>query len=107
MSRSASSARLYLPGSGKLEIWRDGVFVGNWTDPAPLQNGSYLSLRTNTTDASFDDLAVEQETRYYYGSCGILMVVHRQVRLREPSVSDRADRALRDHTSAASGISDG
>jgi hypothetical protein len=40
--------------------------VGSWTDPSPLQGGGYLSLRTNSTDASFDDLAVEQATRYYY-----------------------------------------
>jgi len=56
----------YDPVSGKLEVWRDGTYLGSWTDTSPLTSGAYLSLRTTSTDAKFDDITVERQVKYYY-----------------------------------------
>ncbi|MCI0550704.1 MAG: DUF6443 domain-containing protein, partial [Anaerolineae bacterium] len=46
--------------AGRLDIWRNGKYVGNWTDTVtPLTSGSFISLRTNGTHASFDDVIVQ------------------------------------------------
>ena len=55
----------YDPATGKIEVWRDGSWLGQWTDASPLTSGSYLSLRTDTTDASFDGVIAEQQLKYY------------------------------------------
>ena len=52
--------------SGKIEVWRDGTYLGSWTDTTPLTSGAYLSLRTSSTQAKFDNVAVESQTKYYY-----------------------------------------
>ena len=32
--------------------------LGSWTDLTPLTSGAYLSLRTDTSNVQFDDVAV-------------------------------------------------
>lgn len=45
--------------NGRLDIWRDGKYVGNWIDGTPLTTGAYISLRTNSTAADFDDVIAQ------------------------------------------------
>ncbi|MCI0556237.1 MAG: DUF6443 domain-containing protein, partial [Anaerolineae bacterium] len=46
--------------AGRLDIWRNGKYVGSWTDTiTPLTSGAFISLRTNTTHASFDEVMVQ------------------------------------------------
>ena len=61
-----SYAVSYNPTTGLVQVSRDGTSVVSWTDPSPLTTGSYLSLRTDYTDASFDEVAVYTKNKYYY-----------------------------------------
>jgi YD repeat-containing protein len=45
--------------AGRLDIWRNGKYVGNWTDTTPLTSGSFISLRTNAAHVSFDDVMMQ------------------------------------------------
>jgi hypothetical protein len=56
----------YSPISGRVQVWRDGVLLGSWVDATPLASGAYLSLRTDSSDVSFDDIEVYQAKKYYY-----------------------------------------
>ena len=50
----------YSPISGRVQVWRDGVRLGGWVETTPLTSGAYLSLRTDSSDVSFDDIEVYQ-----------------------------------------------
>ena len=56
----------YSPISGRVQVWRDGVRLGGWVDSTPLTSGAYLSLRTDSSDVSFDDIEVYHAKKYYY-----------------------------------------
>jgi hypothetical protein len=56
----------YSPHSGRLAVFRDGVWLAAWVDSTPLLWGRYLSLRTDATEATFDDISAERMTRYYW-----------------------------------------
>jgi RHS repeat-associated protein len=56
---------LYDPLTGKLQVWRDNIYLGSWTDTTPLTTGSYLSLRTDGANVLFDDLVVSEVVKYY------------------------------------------
>ncbi len=52
------------PQDGQVKVWRNGVFVGSWTDTnSPLESGDYVSLRTNNTEAHFDNIIVSNLKR--------------------------------------------
>ena len=51
---------IYDPLTGKLQVWRDNVYLGSWTDTTPLLSGSYLSLRTDASNVLFDNLVVSE-----------------------------------------------
>lgn len=55
----------YDPATGKLQVQRDGVLLGSWTDATPLATGAYLSLRTDASSVQFDDIAVADVVKYY------------------------------------------
>jgi RHS repeat-associated protein len=42
------------------------VLLGGWVDTTPLTSGAFLSLRTDGSIVSFDDIEVYQAKRYYY-----------------------------------------
>lgn len=45
--------------SGKIDVYRDDVFLGTWTDTSPLAtNGNYISFRTGNAKVFYDDLEV-------------------------------------------------
>ena len=56
---------IYDPATGKLQVARDGVTLGTWTDSTPLTSGAYLSLRTDAASVQFDDVAVSDILKYY------------------------------------------
>lgn len=64
-SKAASNGKTYEyevtynPGTGKIIIWRDGKYIGSWTDSTPLTSGYYISLRTNASHVHFDDVIVQ------------------------------------------------
>lgn len=51
----------YDPSTGLIKVWRDGVWLIDWTDGTPLTGGSYLGLHTNGSSARFDDIVVNNE----------------------------------------------
>ncbi len=44
--------------NGVITVYRDGAQVLSWTDTSPLTSGSYIALRTNQSDVSFDNIRV-------------------------------------------------
>ncbi len=48
----------YDPDKGIINIWKDGVLIGQWIDKNPIQSGDYISFRTNKTVAEFSDLKI-------------------------------------------------
>lgn len=45
--------------TGKIDVYRDDVFLGSWTDPSPLTTtGSYISFRTGNCKISINELKV-------------------------------------------------
>jgi hypothetical protein len=55
----------YDPATGRLQVSRDGVLLGSWTDATPLTTGTHLALRTDRTRVSFDDVAISGIIKYY------------------------------------------
>ena len=51
----------YDPSTGEIKVWRDGVMVGSWIDPTPIQAGGYVSLRCNQSHLDYDDIRVFKE----------------------------------------------
>lgn len=48
----------YNPGSGKIKVYVNNTFVGEWTDSNPLLSGNSISLRTGGCGAQFDNVRV-------------------------------------------------
>jgi len=45
--------------TGEMSVWRDDVFLGTWTDPAPYStNGNYISFRTGNSAMNITELKV-------------------------------------------------
>ena len=56
----------YDPLTGRFDVWRDGVSLGNWTDTSATKSGAYVSLRTDAANVLFDNLSFTRESKYYY-----------------------------------------
>ncbi|MFH0866103.1 MAG: N-acetylmuramoyl-L-alanine amidase [Bacteroidota bacterium] len=45
--------------TGKIDVYRDNIFLGTWTDPTPLTNqGNYISFRTGNCKGYISELKV-------------------------------------------------
>ncbi|MEI6750821.1 MAG: CUB domain-containing protein, partial [Bacteroidota bacterium] len=45
--------------SGTITVWRNNVFMGSWTDPAPYStNGNYISFRSGNSKLTVSDINV-------------------------------------------------
>ena len=45
--------------TGKIDVYRDNIFLGSWTDTSPLTTaGNYISFRTGNCKATIDDIKV-------------------------------------------------
>jgi hypothetical protein len=51
---------VYTPANYSVNVWRNGSWVGKWTDTASgaLQTGSYIAPRTNNTNVQYGDVYV-------------------------------------------------
>ncbi len=65
VSNSAGQTHRYKvrldPVSARIDIWRNGTYIGGWTDPTPISDsgsGYYISLMTNAADVTFDDIRI-------------------------------------------------
>ncbi len=44
---------------GTISVWRDDIFMGSWTDPAPLStNGNFISFRSGNSKLTVNELKV-------------------------------------------------
>jgi N-acetyl-anhydromuramyl-L-alanine amidase AmpD len=48
----------YNPNTGKIKVYVNNTFLGEWTDPNPLLTGNSISLRTGGCGAQFDNVRV-------------------------------------------------
>lgn len=48
----------YNPTNGLIEVFIDNELKGSYTDPTPLTNGNFISLRNGDCEATFDDVKV-------------------------------------------------
>lgn len=44
--------------TGKMEVYQNNVFIGEWTDSAPLSNGNAISFRSGNCDFMVNDLKI-------------------------------------------------
>ncbi len=49
---------LYDRVTGEIDVYRDDIRLGSYTDPTPLTTGKYISFRTGACNVSFDELKV-------------------------------------------------
>lgn len=49
---------IYNPATGTITVFRDDIFIGQWTDPTPLTNGIAISCRTGNSKIAYDDIRV-------------------------------------------------
>jgi PKD repeat protein len=50
---------MYDRNSGKIDVYRDDIFLGTWIDPSPYTaNGNYISFRTGNCNATINDIEV-------------------------------------------------
>ncbi len=49
---------VYDPSSGLIEVFCGNKLIASWRDSSPLRSGNYISLRTNSTEAEFDNIGV-------------------------------------------------
>ncbi len=66
----------YDPLTGSFSVKRDGATLGSWTDTTPLQNGSFVALRTDAANVLFDDIKITRESKYYYAGSQRVAVRH-------------------------------
>lgn len=46
---------------GRISVWRDDVWLGEWKDPEPITSGKYISVRTNRTSVVVQGIDVHCE----------------------------------------------
>lgn len=56
--------------TGRIDVYRDDVLLGTYTDPVPLASGEYISFRTGACAVMFDDLRVYR-SRYPYANVSV------------------------------------
>ncbi|HXC06345.1 MAG TPA: N-acetylmuramoyl-L-alanine amidase, partial [Bacteroidia bacterium] len=49
---------VYDRSTGKLEVFQNNVFIGSYTDPTPISNGSYISFRSGNCDWQIQNFKV-------------------------------------------------
>lgn len=49
---------IYAPQTGTITVYRDNIYIGQWTDASPLQNGNSISLRTGNSKTAYDGIRV-------------------------------------------------
>jgi len=49
---------IYNTVTGEIKAFQNDVLVSNWTDPDPVRNGVAVSMRTGSSNVSYDDILV-------------------------------------------------
>jgi hypothetical protein len=49
---------MYNPTTGTITVFRDDIYIGQWTDPTPITNGIAISCRTGNSKIAYDDIRV-------------------------------------------------
>lgn len=49
---------IYNPSTGTISVFRDNIYIGQWTDPSPLTSGNAISCRTGNSKIAYDDIRV-------------------------------------------------
>ncbi|CAF3326961.1 unnamed protein product [Rotaria sp. Silwood2] len=49
---------IYNPATGTITVFRDDIYIGQWTDPSPLTTGNSISCRTGNSKIAYDDIRV-------------------------------------------------
>ncbi|TND04075.1 MAG: N-acetylmuramyl-L-alanine amidase, negative regulator of AmpC, AmpD [Bacteroidetes bacterium] len=44
--------------TGEIDLYRDNVFIGSWTDPSPYSTGDYISFRSGNSNWQIDNFKV-------------------------------------------------
>lgn len=49
---------IYNPSTGTITVFRDDIYIGQWTDASPLTSGNAISCRTGNSKIAYDDIRV-------------------------------------------------
>lgn len=79
----------YNPANGTIKVWRDGLLIGSWIDPTPIQSGSHVSLRCNNAHMDYEEVRVFKE-RGTTASIKIGPAVTEDCRYQSPDVNTPA-----------------
>lgn len=78
--------------TGKIDVYRDDVFLGSWTDPSPLATaGNYISFRTGNAKVYFDDLEVFR-SRNSSATITVGAALTNEIRFQNPNPSTPSGR---------------
>jgi hypothetical protein len=73
--------------TGKIDVYRDNIFLGSWTDPSPLTTaGTYFSFRTGNAKVYFDSLEVFR-SRYPSVTVNVGAAATNDIRYQNPNPS--------------------
>jgi len=73
--------------TGKIDVYRDNVFIGSWTDTTPLTTaGNYISFRTGNAKVDFDSLEVFR-SRYPSVTVNVGAASTNDIRYQNPNPS--------------------
>ncbi|NTW32318.1 MAG: T9SS type A sorting domain-containing protein, partial [Bacteroidetes bacterium] len=71
--------------TGKIDVYRDNIFLGSWTDTSPLTTqGNYISFRTGNCKVSIDELEVYR-SRYPSVTVTVGTAITNDIRFQNPS----------------------
>jgi spore germination protein YaaH len=73
--------------TGKIDVYRDDMLIGSWTDPTPLAtSGNYISFRTGNSKVYFDSLEVYR-SRYPSVTVNVGSASSNDIRYQDPNPS--------------------
>ena len=73
--------------TGKIDVYRDNILIGTWTDPTPLTTvGDYFSFRTGNAKVYFDSLEVFR-SRYPSLTVNVGAASTNDIRYQNPNIS--------------------
>jgi RHS repeat-associated protein len=61
---------IYDPATGRIDVWRNGIYALSRTDSSPLTSGNHLAFKTQNSSVRFDDVRVTtfSSNLYYFFS---------------------------------------
>lgn len=69
----------YNPSTGRIDLWRNGIWALSRTDSTPLTSGNHIAFRTQTSNVEFDNVRIttySNDLQYFFadhlGSANVL-----------------------------------